>query len=111
MAVAVERYKVEWVTPGLARYTNNSDMAGRVSASHWFAQVAAHLLRADGVNFQVTYAQMNILLWITGDFGDGSVANYPWTQVGVEIKCGGASTSMVSRAAGRGQVESVPELP
>ena len=57
-----------------------------MSASHWFVKVGSHLLRPDGVHYQVTYAQLNILLWMTGDFGDGSVVNYPWTQVGVEVK-------------------------
>ena len=86
MAVANEEFAIEWRTTGLARYTNASDMTGRVSHQHWFAVVARHLLQPDGPHFVVSYAQMNIVFWTVGDFGDGNVVDSRWTETGVELQ-------------------------
>ena len=84
MAIATEQYALEWRTPGLARYTNASDMSCRVSGQHWFVSVARPFLRADGAHFIVSYAQLNIVLWIAGDFGDGSLVDGKYIEMGVE---------------------------
>ena len=34
MAIVNEEYAIDWRTGGLARYTNASDMTGRVSGQH-----------------------------------------------------------------------------
>ena len=84
--VANEEFATEWRTVGLARIVNASSMAGRVSHQHWFATVARHLLQPDGPNFVVTYAQMNIVFWTVGDFGDGTVVDGKWSETGVELQ-------------------------
>ena len=84
MAPDPEEYQIAWQTAGLARNTNASNMAGRVSAQHWFCKVAAHLLQAAGVDYLVTYCQMNQFFWITGNFGDCTVVSVAWTSTGVE---------------------------